>query len=163
MGGLIKDFALTAVIIILNHWVYGVEDTISYEFIVNFIAKNQTIFLSVGILGSAGLLLGSAMFENLGLYKITYGLSKIFVRASQFLITFLMVINIAFYMSMENNLMQDHGYLMLFVLVLILSASCWSLRIIDFNYHTKNAMLPVGILAFFSSVLVEFIWPLYFF
>ena len=143
MGGLIKDFALTALIIILNHWVYGVEDTISYEFIVNFIARNQTLFLAGGILGSGALLLSSAMFESLGLYKITYALSKILVRVGQFLITFLAIINIVFYAAFGNNLMRDNGYLLLFSLALILGASCWALRIIDFNYHTKNAVLPV--------------------
>ncbi len=161
MAGLIKDFALTALIIILNHWVYGVEDIISYEFIVNFIAKNQVLFLAIGILGSSALLLSSSMFESLGLYKITYALSKILVRVSQFLITFLTILNIVFYAAFGNNLMRDNGYLLLFSLALILGASCWALRIIDFNYHTKNALVPVGILAFLSIILVEFIWPFY--
>ena len=161
MGGLIKDFALTALIIILNHWVYGVEYTISYEFIVNFIARNQTLFLAGGILGSGALLLSSAMFESLGLYKITYALSKILVRVGQFLITFLAIINIVFYAAFGNNLMRDNGYLLLFSLALILGASCWALRIIDFNYHTKNAVLPVAMLAVLSIILVEFVWPFY--
>ncbi len=161
MGGLIKDFALTALIIFLNHWVYGVEDTISYEFIVNFIVKNQTLFLATGILGSGALLLSSSMFESLGLYKITYALSKILVRVSQFLITFLVILNIVFYAAMGNNLMRDNGYLLLLSLTLILGASCWALRIIDFNYHTKNAMLPIAMLALMSVILVEFVWPLY--
>ncbi|UCD66650.1 MAG: hypothetical protein JSW69_03235 [Deltaproteobacteria bacterium] len=160
MGGLIKDFALTALIIILNHWVYGVEDTISYELIVNFITQNQTLFLATGILGSGALLISSSMFESLGLYKITYALSKILVRTSQFIITFLAIINIVFYASAGFNLMRDNGYLLLLSLALILGASCWSLRIIDFNYHTKNALLPVGMLALMSVMLVEIIWPL---
>jgi len=160
MAGLIKDFALTALIIILNHWVYGVEDIISYEFIVNFIARNRTLFIAIGILGSTSLLLSSSMFESLGLYKITYALSKILVRVSQFLITFLAILNIVFYASFGNNLMRDKGYLLLFSLALILGASCWALRIIDFNYHTKNALLPTAMLALMSVILVEFVWPL---
>jgi len=159
MGGLVKDFALTALVIILNHYVYGVEDNLAYEFIVDFMAKNQTIFLASGILGSIGLLVFSSTFEGLGFYKITYGLSKIFVRISQFLITFIAILNIVFYTAMDYNLMRDNGYPILFVFVLILGASCWSLRIIDFNYHTKNAVLPVGIIAFLSVLLVEFVWP----
>jgi len=160
MGGLIKDFALTALIIILNHWVYGVEDTISYEYVVNFIAEKQTLFVATGILGSGALLLSASMFESLGLYKITYGLSKILARVSQSLIIFLAILNIVFYAAMGNNLMRDNGYLLLFSLFLILGASCWSLRIIDFNYHTKNALLPAGMMAFMSVVLVELVWPL---
>ena len=31
MAGFIKDFALTALIIILNHWVYGIEDIIAVQ------------------------------------------------------------------------------------------------------------------------------------
>jgi len=161
MGGLIKDFALTAFIIILNHWFYGVEDTISYDYLVGLITKQQTLFLAVGILGSGGLLLSATVFESLGLYKITYGLSKVLVRLSQFLITFLAILNIVFYAAIGTNLLRDKGYILLFTLFLILGASCWALRIIDFNYHTKNAMVPVGVITVMSIILVEFIWPFY--
>ncbi len=159
MLGLIKDFAITALIIILNHWIYGIEDVVAYDFVVGFISSNQSLFLAIGILGSVALLFFSSM-EGLGLYKITYGLSKLFVRLSQFFITFLSIINIVFYTSVGANLMLD-GYILLFVLILILVSSCWSLHIIDFNYHTKNALMPVGVLAFLSVVLVGYIWPLY--
>jgi hypothetical protein len=159
MTGILKDFALTVLIIFLNHWVYGVEDSISYEFIVDYIAKKQSFFLGMGILGSCFLLISAVMFESLGLYKITYGLSRILVRVSQFLIIFLAILNIAFYAALGNNLLYDNGYLALLLLILILSASCWSLRIIDFNYPAKNAMLPPLILALISVVLVQLVWP----
>ena len=159
MLGLIKDFAITALIIILNHWVYGVEDVIAYDFVVGFLTRHQALFLTTGILGSVALLFFSSM-DGLGLYRITYGLSKLFVRLSQFFITFLCIVNIVFYVAIGVNLMLD-GYILLFVLILILGSSCWSLRIIDFNYHTRNAMMPVGVLAFLSIVLVWYIWPLY--
>jgi len=161
MIGIVKDFALTALIIILNHWIYGIEDTIAYDYIVNFIARNQVLFVSAGILGSVGLLLSSVMFENLGLYKITYGFSKILIRVVQFLITFLAILNIVFYAASGANLMRDNGYLLLFILAVILGASCWALRMIDFNHHTQNAVLPVSFLALLSIILVEIVWPFY--
>jgi hypothetical protein len=159
MLGLIKDFAITALIIILNHWIYGIEDALAYDFIVGFISNKQALFLTTGILGSGALLFFSSM-DGLGLYKITYGLSKLFVRLSQFFITFLCILNIVFYSAMGINLMRDSAYVLLFVLILILVSSCWSLRLIDFNYHTRNALLPIGILAFLSVVLVEYVWPM---
>jgi hypothetical protein len=159
MLSLIKDFAITALIIILNHWIYGVEDVIAYDFVVGFISSKQALFLTIGILGSAALLIFSSM-DGLGLYKITYGLSKLFVRLSQFFITFLCILNIVFYSAMSTNIMRDSGYVLLLALILILGSSCWSLRIIDFNYHTRNALLPIGILAFLSVVLVEYVWPM---
>lgn len=161
MGGLIKDFALTAFIIILNHWVYGIEDAIAYKFIVEFIVKYQMLILTLGFLGAGTLLISASMFESLGLYRITYGLSKIIVRVTQFMITFVTVLNIVFYAAIGDNLMRDNGYLMLFALGLILGASCWALRIIDFNHHTQNAVVPVSALTFLSVVLVEFVWPAY--
>lgn len=161
MSGIIKDFALTALVIILNHWIYGIEDTLAYEFIVNFIDKNRTLFIASGMVGSIVLLLISSMFENLGLYKITYGFTKILIRVDQFLITFLAILNIVFYAALGVNLMRDNGYLLLFTLALVLGASCWALRIIDFNYHTQNAVLPVSVLSLMSIILVEFIWPIY--
>jgi len=159
MIGLIKDIGITLLIIILNHFVYAVEDNIAYDFVIGIINKNHTLFLSTGILGSAFLLTFTSI-ERLGLYKVTYGLSKIFVRLSQFFITFLALLNIFFYVVMSANLMRDSGYFLLFTLILILSSSCWALRIIDFNYHTKNALVPVGVLSLLSVLLVEYIWPL---
>jgi hypothetical protein len=161
MGGLLKDFALTALVIILNHYFYGVEDSVAYGFIVDFMARNQTGFLVGGVLGSVVLLFFSTLFEGLGIYKITYALSKILVRVSQFFITFIAILNIVFYAAMSNNLMRDNGYTMLFVFGLLLGASCWALRLIDFNYHSQNAILPVGVIAFMSVLLVELIWPFF--
>jgi len=160
MLGLIKDFAITALVIILNHWVYGVEDVIAYDFVVGFITRHQALFLATGIIGSGALLVFSSMFEGLGLYKIAYGLSKLLVRISQFFITFICILNIVFYMAIGENLMRASGSIFLFSAILLLGSSCWSLHIIDFNYHTKNALLPVGVLAFLSVVLVWYVWPM---
>ncbi len=161
MLGLIKDFALTALVIILNHWIYGIEDTIAYDFIADHITKNKNLFITAGILASIVLPLSSSMFESLGLYRITYGISKILVRVSQFMMNFLAILNIIFYSALGRNLMRDKGYLLLFSLALILGSSCWSLRIIDFNHPTQNVVLPVSVLTLLSIILVEFIWPFY--
>ena len=159
MIGLIKDFAITALIIILNHWVYGVEDIIAYDFVVDFITRNHTLFLSTGILGSAGLLLFTSL-EGLGLYKVTYGLSRLSVRICQFFIIFLSIINIVFYLAIGMNLMRDSAYFLLFVLILLIGSSCWALRLVDFNHPTSDVLMPVGIIAFMSVILVEYIWPM---
>ncbi len=160
MGGLIKDFALTALIIILNHWVYGIEDTIAYGFIVTFITRNHLAILAVAFLGSFALVLSAALFENLGLYQITHIFSRVLARVTRFLVTFLAVLNMIFYAALGNNLMHDKGYQALFAVALLLGASCWALRIVDFNYPLKNNTIPVGILVLVSIVLVEFIRPL---
>ena len=156
---MIKDFVLAAVIIMLNHWVYGVEDAYSYQYLVDFFSEYQTTFLAGGTIGAIALILSSYMFENFGLYKISYAFSKILVRVSQFLIMFLCLLNMAFYAALSVNLMRNNGYFMLFVLYAILGASCMSLRIIDFNYHTKNVLVPISAVAALSVILVEFIWP----
>ncbi len=157
---MIKDFVLAAVIIILNHYVYGIEDLYSYEYLVNFFTENKTAFLAGGTIGAIVLILSSYMFESFGLYKISYGFSKILVRVSQFLIMFIALLNMLFYLAIGANLMRDNGYYMLFVLFAILGASCMSLRIIDFNYHTRNVIVPISVLAVLSVLLVEFIWPM---
>jgi len=156
---MIKDFVLAAVIIMLNHWIYGVEDAYSYQYLVDFFSEYQTTFLAGGTIGAIALILSSYMFENFGLYKISYAFSKILVRVSQFLIMFLSLLNMAFYATLGANLMRNNGYFMLFVLYAILGASCMSLRIIDFNYHTKNVLVPISAVAALSVILVEFIWP----
>jgi hypothetical protein len=87
-------------------------------------------------------------------------LSRVLARVTRFLVTFLAVLNIVFYASLGNNLMHDKGYQALFAVALLLGASCWALRIVDFNHPLKNKTMPVGILLFISIVLVEFIRPL---
>ena len=160
MGGFIKDFALTALIIILNHWVYGIEDAIAYNFIVEFITGKHFAILATAFLGSLGLVLSATLFENLGLYQVTFVLSRILARMSRFLVTFLAILNILFYAALGNNLMHDKGYQALFAVGLLLAASCWALRIVDFNYPLKNKNMPVGIVVLVSILLVEFILPL---
>jgi hypothetical protein len=161
MSGIIKDFALTALVIILNHWIYDIDDAVAYGFLVNVIVKNRTLFIASGLVGSVILLISSSMFESLGLYKITYGLSKILIRLSQFLITFFSILYIVFYAALGNNLMRDNGYLLMFSLALVLGASCWALRIIDFNHPTRNDVLPVSVLFLMAILLVEIVWPYY--
>jgi len=158
---LLKDFALTALVIILNHWIYGIEDIIAYDFIADHIIKSKNLFIAAGIVASIVLPLASSLFESLGLYRITYGISKILARVSQFMMNFLAILNIVFYAALGRNLMRDKGYLLLFSLALILGSSCWSLRIIDFNHPTQNVVLPVSVLTLLSIILVEFIWPFY--
>ena len=161
MSGLLKDFAITALIMILGHWIYGIADSVAYDFIVDFIADNKILLLATGIFGSGIMLFLAAMFQGLGLSQVTFILSKLFARLSQFFITFFSILNTIFYAAMGQNLLRDIGYDLFIVLILTLGASCWALRMIDFNYHTKNTLLPVGLTAFMSFVLVKYIWPFY--
>ena len=102
MFGLISDTALTMIIILLAHGVYGVEDVDAFNFIVDFISKNQTSFVGTGVFCLVILLGLSVVFESIGLYKITYGLSKILVRFSQFLISFLSLLNMILYLAIYS-------------------------------------------------------------
>ena len=65
MFGILKDLALTFIVIILNHWVYGVEDDITYGALVNFLISNQTSLLGTSALFLVLLLGCSALFEAL--------------------------------------------------------------------------------------------------
>jgi len=160
MTGLIKDTAFTVFIVLLAHGVYDVDDVDGFNFIVDFISKHQTALVGTGVFCLILLLALSAVFETIGLYKITYGLSKILVRLSQFLISFLSLLNMIFYIAMGGNLLFGSGFLTIFLLFLILGASCWTIRVNDFNYHSMNAMAPIGVLATMSVLFVNFIWPM---
>ena len=159
MIGLLKDFALTSFIIMLTHWIYGVADSVSYEFIVDFISKNNTLIFSLSFIVSIILLFSSAMLETLGLYRITYGIGKILIRTCQFLMTFIAILNIVFYAALSSNLMHDNGYMLLLSLAIVLCSSVWAIRVIDFNYNSQNALGPTGTLVFMSILLVEVVWP----
>ena len=160
MFGLIIDTALSVFVILLAHGVYGIEDVDAFNFIVDFISKNQTSLVGTGVFCLVILLGLSVVFENIGLYKITYGLSKILVRFSQFLISFLSLLNMILYLSMGGNLLFGSGFLTIFLWFIVLGASCWTIQANDFNYHSMNAIAPVGILATMSILFVNFIWPI---
>jgi len=160
MFSLLKDTAITVFIILIAHGVYGVEDVDAFNSIVDFISKNQTSVVGTGVFCLVILLGLSVIFETIGLYKITYGLSKILVRVSQFLISFLSLLNMIFYLAMDGNLLFGSGFLTIFLWFIILGASCWTIRVNDYNYHTMNAMAPVGVLAIMSILFVNFLWPI---
>ena len=161
MSDLLKDFSITALIMILGHWVYGIEDIVAYDFLVYYFVSNKTFFLITGFLCSATVMFLAAMFEGLMLSQIAYILGKVFGRVCQFFIIFLSILNVIFYTSLSINFIQNSGYYIVVILALTLGSSCWALRIIDFNHHTKNALVPPYMLVFISVVLVEFIWPYY--
>jgi len=161
MLSLFQDFAITALIFIFGHWIYGVADTVAYDFLINFIVGNTSLFLTIGIVGSGTMVISAAMFQSLGFSQVTFMLGKFFARFCQFSITFLSILNILFYVSMETNFIRSAGYHIFIILFITLGASCWALRTIDFNFHTKNTLQPVGLVAFMSVLFVEFVWPFF--
>ena len=161
MLDLLKDFALTALIIIMGHWIYGISETSAYDSLVLFITANKTRIFTIGFLVSAGTVLFAALFQGLGLSQATFMVSKFFARLCQFFISFISILSIVFYAAMGLNFLRDNGYFLLVIMVLTLGATCWALRMIDFNHHTQNVLLPTCLLAFISVLLVEFIWPFF--
>jgi len=161
MLSLLKDFAITALIMIFGHWIYGVADIVAYDFFIKFIIDNKFNILAIGILGSCSMVISAAMFQSLGLTQVTFMFSKLFARLCQFTITFLSILNIIFYASMKINFIRSSGYDIFVVLFMTLVASCWALRMIDFNFHTKNTLLPVALIAFMSVLFIEIVWPFF--
>ena len=156
---LIRDFALTVFIVLLALGIYDVDNETAYDALVTLIAENQGSFLGTGAIGIVFLLGFSAIFEQIGVYKITYGMSKAFARLSQLSISFLSILNVIFYATTGGNFLFQSGYINIIFLFIILGASCWTIRLNDFNYHSRNAMVPVGMLAVMSILLVSLIWP----
>jgi len=161
MLSLTKDFAITALIIIIGHWIYGVADIVAYDFFVAVIVEKKILILAIGILGSGVMVISAAMFQSLGVTQVTFMISKLFARLSQFTITFFSILNIIFYASMKMNLIRSSGYDIFVVSLITLGASCWALQLIDFNFHTKNILLPVGLIAFMSVLVIEVVWPFF--
>ena len=161
MFSLTKDFAITALIIMFGHWIYGVADIVAYDFFVEIFIEKRFTILAIGIFGSAAMVISAAMFQSLEITQVTFVISKFFARVCQFTITFFSILNIIFYASLEINFFRSGSYDIFVVLFMTLGASCWALRMIDFNYHTKNTLLPVGLIAFMSAMFVEVAWPLF--
>jgi len=159
MFSLIQDFAITLLIIILGHWIYGVADIVAYDFFVELVVSSKYLYLAIGIFASITVVVSAAVFEGLGFSQLTFGISKILARICQFIITILSILNIIFYASMATNFIRSIGYDIFVVIFLTLVSSCWASRMIDFNFHTKNTLLPVGLFAFMSVLLVEIVWP----
>lgn len=155
----IRDFALTVFIVMLALWIYGVENETAYDALVTLIAENHGSLLGTVTIAIVFMLGSSAIFEHLGLYAITYGMSKALARLSQLFISFLSILNVIFYATIGENFLLHIGHMNIVFLYIILGACCWTIRLNDFNYHSRNAMVPVGVLAVMSVLLVNFILP----
>ena len=158
---LFQDFVITSFVLILGHWIYGVADIVAYDFFVELIVENKFKILAMGIFSSGAMVISAAMFQSLGITQITFLISKLFARLCQFIVTFFSILNIIFYASMKMNLIRSSGYDIFLVLFMTLGASCWALRMIDFNFHTKNTLLPVGLIALMSVLVIEIVWPFF--
>lgn len=151
----LHHFFLTFALILFNHFFLHYEYEVIFAAVVNAINQHETTMLFYSFIGSFLLVVLSYLFTSFGLFKITYFISKILLRCSQFLLVFMSVINILFWYKLDMYFMWKTGFAGMIILWAIMIGACLSLRAADFNYHLRGPLIPGIMLPLLAEIIVQ--------
>ena len=158
---MLKNIAAIVILAGLNKFVYRLDASALYDILVTLMADHGMTITAYATLAAVGLLVITYLFENMGLFKVAYIVSKITVQICQMLLLLVALLNVFFYYTLETHFILGSGLLIAFVLLELLTAASLAISIVDFNNHCRNAIVPsVGII-FGSILFVQFLAPMF--
>jgi hypothetical protein len=110
-----------------------------YEQVLAQLHATRSQIIPYAFLGSFGLVFCSFLLGQIRFFASLFLLARLFLEASQLAIYLLSFAAVAFWFDFGRNLWLDLGLLAL-VPFLVLSSSCISLLIFDFNYPLRNSI-----------------------
>ncbi len=132
----------------------GVLSEESYSHFINHSNSMEYYYIGGGLLCAIALVVFSVVFSLAGSYRLVYAMSKVFLEVSQFFVSLLSLMALAFYLHFDFILWIDLSRMICFVPFLLLCASAYSIRIFDFNYPVHNTLVGHFSLAVFSGFIV---------
>lgn len=153
------DIALTVFLLLANKYSFLVKEADIFSSFVDHVAANRIVLFSSSALFAIVLVILCFFFENIGLYKVGYFVSKILYRVSKFLIFFLSCLHVWLWYILGENLFMNGGYLVMTLLFILLTAACFSIRILDFNYNFLNTIVHSLTVVIAAIVFVELLGP----
>ena len=124
-----------------------------------FLAANRTALLASGLLGALGLVCASSVFGGIGFFNILYLMAKAVYELVQLLLCAMTVASLVFWFDLGANLWLEGGGDLAIVLYAWLYGAAFSLRVFDFNYPVRDALLAYSVLPFICMA-VAWISPL---
>jgi hypothetical protein len=152
---MVHHFFLTCALVLFNHFFLHYEYGVIYSTFVDLTSRFQLTLLFYSFTGSILLIILSYWLTSIGLFRITYFISKALLRCSQFLLVFLSVTNIIFWFQLENCFLSETGFAPIAILWIIMIGSCLAIRAADFNYHLRGPLIPGILLPILSETTVQ--------
>jgi len=116
--------------------------------VVGFLAANRTALLSGGLLGVLALVCASLVFGGIGFFNILYIMAKAIHELVQFLLCAMALAALVFWFDLGVNFWLEGGQTLAIVLYAWLYGAAFSLRVFDFNYPVRDALLAYSALPF---------------
>lgn len=122
--------------------------------VVGFLAANQTALLASGLLGALAMVCASLLFGGIGFFNILYLMAKAVYELVQLLICVMALAALVFWFDLGINFWLDGGETLAIVLYAWLYGAAFSLRVFDFNYPVRDALLAYSALPFACLTVV---------
>ena len=119
-----------------------------------FLAANRTALLASGLIGAFALVCASLLFGGIGFFNILYVMAKAIYELVQFLLCAMALAALVFWFDLGVNFWQDGGGTLAMVLYVWLYGAAFSLRIFDFNYPVREALVAYSALLFVCMAVV---------
>ena len=132
---------------------YGVDLQEYYVLASGYLANHHQVVLMYGILGALGMVLISYIFAAFNLHTLMHLFASLFFELTQFSICLISLVAVTFWLGFHVNVWRDLG-LTIILPFAWLFASCFSLRIFDFNYPVTDKILSNILLALVSGIII---------
>ena len=119
-----------------------------------FLAANRTALLTSGLIGALALVCASLLFGGIGFFNILYLMAKAVYELVQFLLCAVALAALVFWFDLGVNFWQDGGGTLTIVLYVWLYGAAFSLRVFDFNYPVRDALLAYSALPFVCMAVI---------
>ena len=109
--------------------------------VLSFRAANRTELLASGLLGALALVCVSFFFGGIGFFNMLYLMAKAMYELVQLLLCAMSVASLVFWFDLGVNFWLEGGETLAIVLYAWLYGAAFSLRVFDFNYPVREALL----------------------
>jgi hypothetical protein len=134
--------------------VAGVTSAEALAAVFGFLAANRTALLASGLFGALALVCASLFFGGIGFFNILYLMAKAVFELVQLLLCAMTLAALVFWFDLGVDFWQDGGGPLAIVLYVWLYGAAFSLRVFDFNYPVREALLAYSALPFLCMVVV---------
>lgn len=147
---MLKNIFLLALIALLNRFYFKISYEDLFTHLVNYTNDYgaETFAYTLGCLIILALI--SFLFSHIGLFRIADLVGNFFLLTSQVGLLGLAILNIVFWFILEQKIYAATNYLPLALFLALLLGTCFSLRIVDFNFPLRHAILPSIVLTVVS-------------
>jgi len=116
--------------------------------VVGFLTVNRSVLLTAGLLGVLALICASLLFGGIGFFNILYVMAKAVYESVQFFLCAMSLATLIFWFDLGVNFWLEGGETLAFLLYVWLYGAAFSLRVFDFNYPVRDALLSFSALPF---------------